>query len=74
MNNPSIGFDDLEGDANVAQEIELSEEDVEGKEVQLRFVRFQRVNSLHVCISYIPSISVPQRLVDICRFESRRRG
>ena len=49
INRPSLSFDDVEDDASVVQEIDLSEEDVrEGRKVPLRFVRFQSVNSLHV--------------------------
>lgn len=33
-----------------AQEIELSKEDVKGNKVELRFVRFQSVRSLHILI------------------------
>jgi hypothetical protein len=51
VNRPSLAFNDVE-DANekeFAQVIELSDVDVkEGRRVQLRFVRFQSVNSLHV--------------------------
>jgi len=51
VNNPNIGFEDIE-DANepqVAQVLELTEEQVtNGTPIQLRFVRFQAVLSLHV--------------------------
>lgn len=33
-----------------AQEIELGKEDVKGNKVELRFVRFQSVRSLHILI------------------------
>ena len=33
-----------------AQEIELSKEDVKGNKVELRFVRFQSVRSLHILV------------------------
>ena len=52
VNRPNIGFEDVEdaSDGEVAQTLELSEDDVrQGKPIQLRFVRFQSVNSLHVC-------------------------
>jgi hypothetical protein len=53
VNRPSIGFEDVE-DANepeVAQVVQLSEEDLRvGKQIPLRFVRFQSVNSVHVSI------------------------
>ena len=55
INKPSIGFDDMEDaeEPSVSQIITLSEEDVkEGRLIQLRFVRFQSVNSLHVRPSY----------------------
>jgi len=51
-NKPSIGFEDMQdaSEPEVAQVLELSEEDVsgEGKIKALRFVRFQSVSSLHV--------------------------
>lgn len=51
INRPSLGFDDLENDNDSAQILELSQEEVsEGKHVALRYVRFQSVNSLHVCV------------------------
>ncbi|KAK7054507.1 hypothetical protein VNI00_003705 [Paramarasmius palmivorus] len=53
VNKPSLGFEDV-ADANepaVAQILELSEEDVKGKPIQLRFVRFQSVNSLHIFVA-----------------------
>lgn len=52
MNKPSIGFEDVEdaeAGTEVAQTIELSEDQVrDGQKIPLRFVRFQNVNSLHV--------------------------
>jgi hypothetical protein len=52
-------------DAAVAQEIEVTEEQLrDGKRIPLRFVRFQSVNSLHVCVFYLMSTS-PDKL---CRF------
>ncbi|KAI0653209.1 DUF1000-domain-containing protein [Cubamyces menziesii] len=51
INRPSLSFDDVEDEASVVQEIDLSEEDVrEGRKVPLRFVRFQSVNSLHIFV------------------------
>ncbi|KAF9023359.1 DUF1000-domain-containing protein [Hymenopellis radicata] len=53
-NNSSIGFEDVESadEPQVAQVLELSEEDVaQGKPIQLRFVRFQKVNSLHIFVA-----------------------
>ncbi|KAI0362798.1 DUF1000-domain-containing protein [Trametes cingulata] len=50
-NRPSLGFDDVEDEKSVVQEIELSEDDVrEGRKIPLRFVRFQSVNSLHIFV------------------------
>lgn len=50
INQPTLDFDGAE-EAEVAQEIELSEDQVrEGKRIPLRFVRFQTVDSLHVCL------------------------
>ena len=51
VNRPSIGFEDVQDseEPEVAQMIQLSEEDVrDGKQIPLRFVRFQSVNSVHV--------------------------
>ncbi|GBE82584.1 Thioredoxin-like protein [Sparassis crispa] len=52
INSPSLGFDNIEeGASKIAQEIELSEDQVsEGKRVPLRYVRFQAVNSLHIFV------------------------
>jgi hypothetical protein len=53
INRPSVGFEDVEDavEPDVTQILELSEVDVrEGKHVPLRYVRFQSVNSLHVCL------------------------
>ncbi|KAF9023353.1 hypothetical protein BDZ89DRAFT_1069960 [Hymenopellis radicata] len=58
-NNRSV-FEDVESadEPQVAQVLELSEEDVaQGKLIQLRFVRFQKVNSLHVCSSLSCALS-----------------
>ncbi|KIK56220.1 hypothetical protein GYMLUDRAFT_247974 [Collybiopsis luxurians FD-317 M1] len=53
VNRPNIGFDDV-ADAEepvVAQVLELDEETVkEGKPIPLRFVRFQRLNILHIFV------------------------
>ena len=51
VNRPAINFDDVgeAGGTEVAQVLEVSEDDVkEGRPIELRFVRFQSVNSLHV--------------------------
>lgn len=51
VNNPNIGFEDIENanEPQVAQVLELTEEQVtNGTPIQLRFVRFQAVSSLHV--------------------------
>ncbi|KAF9023370.1 DUF1000-domain-containing protein, partial [Hymenopellis radicata] len=53
-NNSSIGFEDVESadEPQVAQVLELSEEDAaQGKPIQLRFLRFQNVNSLHIFVA-----------------------
>lgn len=53
VNRPSIGFEDVQDakEPEVAQVVQLSEEDVRvGKQIPLRFVRFQSVNSVHVSI------------------------
>lgn len=54
VNRPSVGFEDVQDaqEPEVAQTVQLSEEDVRiGKQISLRFVRFQSVNSVHVSIS-----------------------
>ncbi|KIO19191.1 hypothetical protein M407DRAFT_246251 [Tulasnella calospora MUT 4182] len=54
INKPSIGFDDIEDakEPAVVQEITVPEDFVaEGKHIHLRFVRLQRVNSLHIFVS-----------------------
>lgn len=54
VNQPSIGFEDVEDgqESGVAQVIRLSEEDIRiGKQIPLRFVRFQSVNSLHLFVT-----------------------
>ncbi len=59
VNRSNVGFDELEDaeEPDVAQVLELSEEEVkEGKQVALRFVRFQKVNSLHVRILHFISV------------------
>lgn len=64
INRPSISFDDIEDGQEVAQEFELTEDQVkEGKRIPLRYVRFQAVNSLHVrdlkrvaILVYFPSL------------------
>ncbi|KAK9806283.1 hypothetical protein WJX72_008448 [[Myrmecia] bisecta] len=49
INKPSLGFADA-SDLPAVQEFELSEEDLEGKPLLLKFVKFQRVNVLTVFI------------------------
>lgn len=49
INHLSLDFSDTES-LSPAQEIELSEEDVKGGRVELRFVRFQNLRSLHVLV------------------------
>ncbi|KAH9951435.1 DUF1000-domain-containing protein [Amylocystis lapponica] len=51
INRPALGFEDVDGDADVAQTIELGAEQVrDGARVPLRYVRFQAVNSLHIFV------------------------
>ncbi|KAI3426924.1 hypothetical protein D9Q98_006868 [Chlorella vulgaris] len=45
VNRPTIGFSEAADSAGV-QELELSEEDVEGKQLQLKLVKFSKVNVL----------------------------
>ncbi len=49
INHLSLDFGDTET-LTPAQEIELTPEDVKGNRVELRFVRFQNVRSLHVLV------------------------
>jgi len=54
VNNPNIGFEDIENanEPQVAQVLELTEEQVtNGTPIQLRFVRFQAVSSLHIFVA-----------------------
>jgi hypothetical protein len=63
VNRPSIGFEDVQDaqEPEVAQVVQLSEEDVRvGKQVPLRFVRFQSVNSVHVSISHTRWVRLDQ--------------
>ena len=51
INRPAIDFGDVDdaGEPAVAQVLEVSEDAVrEGRPIDLRFVRFQSVDSLHV--------------------------
>lgn len=59
INRPSLGFEDVEDvvEPEAAQILELtSEQAKEGKPIQLRFVRFQSVNSLHVRLMFVISL------------------
>ena len=49
INHLSLDFSDAETLAP-AQELELSSDDIKGNKVDLRFVRFQNVRSLHILI------------------------
>ena len=49
INHLSLDFSDAETLAP-AQELELSPEDIKGNKVELRFVRFQNVRSLHILV------------------------
>ena len=71
------GFEDVEdaSEPEAAQVLELSSEDVEqGKPIQLRFVRFQSVGSIHVRMLFLPRRSAFTFLLDFCPVESRRGG
>lgn len=60
MNRPNLGFEDVEDaeEPEVTQVLSISDAIVtEGKPILLRFVRFQAVNSLHVCRHQILLIS-----------------
>ena len=49
INHLSLDFSDTET-LTPAQELELSSEDIKGNKVDLRFVRFQNVRSLHILV------------------------
>ncbi|WWC67519.1 thioredoxin [Kwoniella pini CBS 10737] len=49
INNSNIDFSDAES-LSPAQELELTPEQVKGDKIDLRFVRFQNVRSLHILI------------------------
>nr|XP_018265915.1 thioredoxin [Kwoniella dejecticola CBS 10117]OBR88073.1 thioredoxin [Kwoniella dejecticola CBS 10117] len=49
INTPNIDFSDAEN-FNPAQELELTPEQVKGDKIDLRFVRFQNVRSLHILV------------------------
>ncbi|KZT52476.1 thioredoxin-like protein [Calocera cornea HHB12733] len=53
LNKPALGFEDVEDaeEPEAAQIIELTEENLEGKPIILRTVRFTRVTSLHIFVS-----------------------
>ncbi|KZO95741.1 thioredoxin-like protein [Calocera viscosa TUFC12733] len=53
LNKPALGFEDVEDaeEPEVAQVLELTEENLEGKPIILRTVRFTRVTSLHIFVS-----------------------
>ncbi|KAH9997558.1 PITH domain-containing protein, partial [Russula vinacea] len=54
VNRPAIGFEDVEDaeEPEATQILEISEETVkEGSPIELRFVRFQSVTSLHIFVS-----------------------
>jgi hypothetical protein len=47
INQPTLDFSDA-ANLTPTQEIVLSEKDIKGERVEVRFVKFQSVNSLHV--------------------------
>lgn len=49
INRPSIGFSEAESEPAV-QEFELEQKHLEGEPVQLRYVKFQSVNSLNIFV------------------------
>lgn len=52
-NRTNLGFSDA-GDIEPTQTIELTESDL-GRDIELRFVKFQRVQSITVCLFIAPS-------------------
>ncbi|WVQ76677.1 thioredoxin [Cryptococcus sp. DSM 104548] len=49
INQPNIGFEEADS-MTPAQEFELTAEQVRGEKIELRFVRFQSVRSLHILV------------------------
>jgi hypothetical protein len=73
INQPSIGFEDVE-DASVAQSLELTPEQVaKGERVALRFVRFQSVSSLHVRPLSFNQDYIAEQATDLRREQPGRR-
>jgi hypothetical protein len=76
VNRTAIGFEDVQDaeEPEVAQVLEVPDDTVrEGQPIELRFVRFQSVNSLHVSTAAAPShLGEHVTLVDLCRIKSRR--
>jgi len=51
INQPSLGFENVEGDLKAIQTLELSEEDISlGNSIALLAHRFQKVESLHMFV------------------------
>jgi PITH domain len=81
VNRNAIGFEDVEDaeEPEVAQILEISEDAIkEGRQIDLRFVRFQSVNSLHVStklrIAFTGNLNGRVVLSDFRLLESWRRG
>jgi hypothetical protein len=49
INHEAMDFGDAEG-STPAQEFDLKEEEIKGGKLELRFVRFQNVRSLHILV------------------------
>jgi hypothetical protein len=81
INRNAISFEDVEDaeEPEVAQILEVPEDAIkEGRQIDLRFVRFQSVNTLHVStklrIAFTGNPSDRVVLSDLCLLESWRRG
>lgn len=77
INHPNLDFSDAESEQPV-QEFELTPEQLKGGKIDLRFVRFQNVNSLYVSLhslrstGFFPLLSLPPlppRLLHLVRHE-----
>lgn len=57
INQPQFDFNDVDSHTPT-QELTLTDKDIKGEKVDLRFVRFQSVNSLHVRHSVLTRVAV----------------
>ncbi|ODN75241.1 thioredoxin [Cryptococcus amylolentus CBS 6039] len=67
INQPNIGFDEADS-LTPAQEIELTADQVKGDKIELRFVRFQNVRSLHILVKDNQEVEETTRIDSIDLF------